>query len=275
MQVRWNMRNIDFERESILSNTVLKSLDVLECLADSGQPLTASEIARVCGMSRPTVYRLLATLQSRGYVSNIEHEYTLGSKILSLSGVILNSIDLAYPAYPYLQQLSDLSGETACASVLDGNEVLSINKVESKQPMRLNSPIGARNPLYCTSMGKSMLAYLPEYERDALLHKITLHPFTDYTITDKEDLIETLGVIKERGYAYDDLEMEDNVRSVAAPVFNHMGYPIGAISLAGPAYRLSIEKLDELAVSLMEATQTLSKQFGYPGDLKKNGSHKL
>ena len=266
---------MDSVRDSVLAHTVLKSLDLLECLANSGHPMTAPEIARQCGMSRPTAYRLLATLQSRGYVSNNEHEYSLGMKILSLSGVILKSLDLANEAYPYLRQLSQLSGETAYVSILDGTEILYINKVEGTQRIRLNCTIGTRNPLYCTSMGKSILAFLPESEREALLQKITLRAYTEYTITDKGVLLETLSGIRQRGYAYDDLEMEDNVRCIGAPIFNHMGYPFGAMSLAGPAFRLPIEKLDELSQALLEAVQNLSQQFGYLSAPKKNGNRKF
>ena len=262
---------MDAGYEANLANTVLKSLDLLECLANSDKPLTAPEIAKKCKMSRPTAYRLLATLQSRGYVTNKEHEYSLGTKILSLSRVILESLDLANEAYPYLRHLSQLSGETTYVSILDGTEILYINKVESTQSIRLNCTLGARNPLYCTSMGKSILAYLPEDERDSLLGQIQLRPFTEKTIVDKHELLDVIAVVRQRGYAIDDQEIEDEVNCVGAPIFNHMGYPFAAMSIAGPAFRLSKDKLEELVPYLLEVTQTLSSQFGYQPKPHHNG----
>lgn len=260
------MTSADTDQDSNFANTVLKSLDLLECLANSEHPLTAPQIAKQCGMSRPTAYRLLATLQSRGYVRNNEHEYSLGMKILSLSRVILESIDLANEAYPYLLQLSQLSGETTYVSLLDGTEILYINKVESTQPIRLSCSIGARNPLYSTSMGKAMLAFLPAENRQALLNQITLQPFTERTLANQDVLLRALEGIRQRGYSSDDRENEETVRCIGAPIFNHMGYPFAAMSIAGPAFRLTMEQLDDLAPQLMDVTRTLSKRFGYQPD---------
>ncbi len=254
---------MDNVHESNLSNTVLKSLDLLECLANSEQPLTAPQIAKKCGISRPTAYRLLATLQSRGYVTNREHAYSLGTKILNLGRVILDSLDISSEAYPYLRHLSQISGETTYVSVLDDTEILYINKVESSQQIRINCTIGTRNPLYCTSMGKSILAFLPEDERDAILDRIELRPFTEKTVADKRQLLEVLDEVRQLGYAFDDREIEDNVNCIGAPIFNHMGYPFAAMSIAGPSFRMPPEKQQELIPHLLEATRALSKCFGY------------
>lgn len=263
---------MDAIHESNLSNTVLKSLDLLECLANSEKPLTAPQIAKLCGVSRPTAYRLLATLQSRGYVTNKEHEYSLGTKILSLSRVILDSMDLANEAYPYLRHLSQLSGETTYVAILDDAQVLYINKVESSQQIRINCTIGTRNPLYCTSLGKSILAFLPADERDALIEQMELRPLTEKTIVDKQRLLEVLDVVRQQGYAADDREIEDNVNCIGAPIFNHMGYPFAAISISGPSFRMPEEKITSLIPPLLEATQALSRQFGYHASQSRNSS---
>jgi DNA-binding IclR family transcriptional regulator len=259
-------------RESNLSHTVLKSLDLLECLANSEKPLTAPQIAKRCGVSRPTAYRLLATLQSRGYVTNKEHAYSLGTKILSLGRVILESMDLANEAYPYLRHLNQISGETTYVSILDDSEILYINKVESSQQIRTNCTIGTRNPLYCTSMGKSILAFLPDEERDALLNQVELRPFTEKTIVDKALLLEMLDMVRQHGYAVDDCEIEDNVNCLGAPIFNHMGYPFAAMSISGPSFRMSPEKIAEFIPHLLEATQRLAERFGYHARPQQNGN---
>jgi DNA-binding IclR family transcriptional regulator len=257
--------DVSSQQEVNLSQTVLKALDVLECVSSAaGTPLTAGEIAKRCGMSRPTTYRLLTTLQSRGYIANNEHEYTLGSKILSLSGSLLASFDLHSISYPYLRELSQMSGETTYISILDGTEILYINKVESTQPVQTNCTIGSRNRLYCSSMGKAILAFLPPDERDAILDKTSpLKALTPNTITERDALLIELERIRSQGYAIDDVEGEDNVRCVGAPIFDHVGRPFAAMSISGPAFRLSVGDLRELSFSVVDVTQRISRQMGY------------
>ena len=252
-------------QDANLSQTVLKALDVLECVSEAaGSPLTAAEIAKRCGMSRPTTYRLLTTLQSRGYIANNEHEYTLGSKILSLSGTLLASFNLHAMSYPFLRELSRMSGETTYISILDGTEILYINKVESTQAVHSNCTIGSRNHLYCSSMGKAILAFLPSGERDTILEQISpLKAFTPNTITERDALLNELDRVRGQGYAIDDIEGEDNVRCVGAPILDHVGRPFAAMSLSGPAFRLSVEDLHKLSSLVVDVTQRISRQMGY------------
>ncbi len=255
------------EQEANLSQTVLKALEVLECVAEANVPLNAAEIAKRCGLSRPTAYRLLATLQSRGYVSNTHHEYSLGSKVLSLGGLLLESLDLPSISHSYLRELSEIAGETAYVSVLDGTEILYVNKAASARGVQTNCTIGSRNHLYCSSMGKSILAFLLPEERDSILEKIVpLEAFTSNTITDPDALRQELERIRQQGYAIDDIEGEENVRCVGAPIFDHVGRSFAAISLSGPAFRMSIERLHELSMLVVETALNISQQLGYMTD---------
>jgi DNA-binding IclR family transcriptional regulator len=256
-----------------LSQTVLKALDVLECVSEAaGNPLTAGEIARRCGMSRPTAYRLLTTLQSRGYIANNGHEYTLGSKILNLSGVLLTSFDLYSISHSFLREISRVSGETSYVSILDGTQILYINKVESTQAVHSNCTIGTRNHLYSSSMGKAILAFLPRDERDVILDKISpLKAFTPNTITERDALLTELERVRNQGYAIDDIEGEDNVRCVGAPIFDNVGRPFAAMSLSGPSFRLSVGNLHELSSLVLDATQRISCQMGYGSNHRSIG----
>ncbi|MBN2302859.1 MAG: IclR family transcriptional regulator [Anaerolineae bacterium] len=255
------------DQEANLSQTVLRALDVLECVAGANVPLNAAEIAKSCGLSRPTAYRLLATLQSRGYVANTHHEYSLGSKILSLSGTLLESLDLPSLTHSYLRELSEATGETVYISVLDDTEILYVNKVASTKAVHSNCTIGSRNYLHCSSMGKAILAFLPPHERDTILGKIApFKAFTPNTITDQDALQQELERIRSQGYAIDDIEGEDNVRCVGAPIFDHVGRSFAAISLSGPAFRLSIEQLHELSSLVVDTAQSISHQLGYTPD---------
>src|SRR5512138_3309668 len=164
------MLSKDMPSESILSQTVLKALDVLECVANADQPLSAAEVAKLCKTSRPTAYRLLSTLVSRGYIAAVDGaRFRLGTQTLSLSQKVLASIDLPEVARPYMRQLSDLANETVNLSILEGTEILYIARVESSQSVRMMSTIGTRSHLHSTSMGKAVLAFLPDEEQAALV----------------------------------------------------------------------------------------------------------
>ena len=258
------MSSKDAPSESNLSQTVLKAFGILECLADTGRSLSASEVARLCGVSRPTAYRLLSTLVSRGYVINSQDSgYRLGTRVLSLSKNFIESLDLPQLVKPYLRELNKASDETTYISVLDDTEILYVGMVESTQSVRMYCAIGTRNPLYCSSMGKAILAFLPAEERNALLDRITLTPRTANTITDKAELSKELERIRVQGFAIDNVEIEEGVRCVGAPVFNYMGQVFAAVSISGPAYRLSVDRLKELSKLVIRATTAISSNLGY------------
>jgi|GEM_PF-4276824 DNA-binding IclR family transcriptional regulator len=157
-----------------LARTVGKALDILDCLGREKTCLSASEVARHCRFSRPTAYRLLHTLLTRGYVTqdrSQEEKYRLGYKILELSKSLLDSVELRQQALPFLQDLSRTVNETVHLAVLDRGEVVYIEKVESTQPVRMHSTIGSRNPVHCTALGKAILAYLPPGPQAAVLER--------------------------------------------------------------------------------------------------------
>lgn len=247
---------------------MLKALDVLELLASEEKHLSVSEIAQVCGQSRPTAYRLLTTLQHRKYVSSDgDGRYRLGTKLLSFSKGVINSIDFHQIAKPELNGLTQQSNERTHFAILDHGEALYVAKVESPQPVRMYSTVGTRNLLHCTAVGKAMLAFLPANERTELLNQSELTKRTPNTITDREILMEHLKKIRAQGFAIDDIENEEDIRCVAAPVFNHAGYVVGAISVSGPAYRIPISRLKELSRPVIHACKAVSEKLGYtPND---------
>ena len=249
-----------------LTQTVLKALDVLECLADAERALSAQQVARDCGLSRPTAYRLLTTLQARGYVAGGEEShYRLGAAVLRLGQSVLDQIELPELAKPALRELSRQTGETAHLGVLDGAEVLYLDKVEGSHRVRLRSAIGTRGPLHCTSLGKAILAHLPAAERDALLARLDLPRRTPRTITDRASLVAHLAEVRARGYALDEIENEEGVLCVGAPIFDHTGRTFAAVSISGPDFRLS-GRIAELAGHVTRAARAVSRELGYlPG----------
>jgi DNA-binding IclR family transcriptional regulator len=260
------------KRRADLTQSVLKALDILECLAAADRPLSTQEIARRCGLPRPTAYRLLTTLLTRDYVAACPDSgrYQVGAKVLSLGNNFLDRLDLPELARADLRELSMAAGETVHLGVLDGIEVLYVGKVDGPQSVRMHSTIGARSPLYSTAMGKAILAFLPLEQRMALLDQITLIPRTPKTIIDRGTLVEHLELVRTQGFAVDDVENEEGIRCVGAPVFDHTGYVKAAVSISGPAFRLSSSRLQELAQPAIKAGMAISNKLGYlPGDLRE------
>jgi IclR family KDG regulon transcriptional repressor len=251
-----------------LTQSVLKTLDILECLASSEQPLSTQQVAQQCGLSRPTAYRHLVTLLTRDYVEiGLDGgRFQIGARVLGLSKSFLDRLDLPDIAKAGMRELNQVSKETVYLGILDGTEILYVGKVDSPQQVRMHCVIGTRNPLHCTALGKAILAFLPSEERDALLNQITLTARTANTITDRPALEENLSLVRAQGYAIDDMEIEEGIRCVSAPVFDHTGYVVAAISTSGPAFRLSLARIHELSKAAIKASRAISSKLGYMPD---------
>ncbi len=255
------------------SGTVIKALDILACLADHQRPMTAQAIAKACDISRPTAYRLLATLGSRGFVrTDSNYQYSLGTRLLSLGRIVLDSIDLPELARPYLHELCSISNETANLSILDETELLYIGKEESQRTaqmhisVQMRSDVGTRIMPHCSAMGKAILAYLAPATFEALLQKsLPLKVYTSHTIVDPDALRRDLEQIRQQGYAIDDREVDDGTRCVAAPIFDNSGQVKAAMSIAGPTYRLKLDQLHQLSPEVRRVALVLSRQLGYTG----------
>ncbi len=260
------------QRESGLTLTVKKAMDILDCLGETGVPLSVSEISRKLGISRSTVYRLLTTLATGGYVgqdptnpeSNIT-KYRLGFKIPELASSLLGSIQLRQQALPFLQELKDIANETVHLVVMDRGEVTYIDKVECSQAVRMHSAIGRRGFSHCTAVGKAMLAFMSKDEVEDIVEKHGLFARTPNTITDKEALLRELERVQLQGYAVDNIENEEGIRCVGAPIFDHQGKPVAALSVSGPAFRMTMERVIELTGAVTSTASMISRQLGYLG----------
>lgn len=267
---------ISQDGETNLAGTVVKALEILDCLAANRRPMSTQDIAKACGMSRPTTYRLLMTLLSRGYVRNTGNfQFALGTRLLTLSRVVLNDLDLLDVAKPYLHELCSISNETANLSILDNGELLYIGKQESLRgsqlpsSVQLHSTVGTRIAPHSSAMGKAMMAYLPEDELAAMLdNAMPLRRYTPYTITDRDELMAHLREVRRLGYAIDEREVDEGTRCLGAPIFDSSGRVAAAMSIAGPAYRLTVETLTQFAPELMRVTQAVSRQLGYTSEMK-------
>jgi DNA-binding IclR family transcriptional regulator len=255
--------------ESNLAGTVIKALDILDCLTERRIPMSTQEIAKAVGMSRPTTYRLLMTLMSRGYVRDAGNfRFLLGTKPLTLSRLVLDQLDVIEVARPYLIELTRISNETANLSILDDGELLYIGKEESRReiPMavQLRSTVGTRIAVHSSAMGKAMLAFLPPEVLQAYLGRmVPLKRYTAHTITNPEVLLRELEEVRLRGYAIDEREVDEGTRCVGAPVFDSSGQVAAAMSIAGPAYRLTLDALHQFSGDVIRVTRELSRELGY------------
>ncbi|MBO8127516.1 MAG: IclR family transcriptional regulator [Firmicutes bacterium] len=254
--------------QSIIVTSVSRALDILDLLGSSSKELGVTEISKAMGLPKTTVYRLLTTLMAHQYVNQDVDtgKYRLGLHLAKLGRQVLDHIDLRQAVRPFLKKLATLTGETVHLGILDNNQMIYIDKVESDQMLTMKSRIGASAPVHCTAVGKVLLAYASEKIIETILAQ-PLTGFTSTTITDPEALRRHLATIRERGYAIDDEEHEIGIRCIGVPVRNHARKVIAAISVAGPAVRITRERLEEIKPLVIEIGHEISHALGY-SDLK-------
>jgi DNA-binding IclR family transcriptional regulator len=179
-----------------------------------------------------------------------------------LGSAFLGGLDLRQEAKPVLAEIGDATGETCHLAIRDGRQIVYIEKLESTQPVRMHSWIGATNPMYCTGVGKAILAFSDESVQSQVLAD-DLVKRTANTITEPEALREELATIRQRGFSIDNEENERSIRCAAAPVFDHTGQVVAGLSVSGPTYRLPDERLQEVGKVVMEVGLRLSTSLGH------------
>jgi IclR family transcriptional regulator, KDG regulon repressor len=245
-----------------VSLTVDKALRILELLGDGELRLT--DLSSKLGEHKSIVQRLLSTLQARGFVrqNGDNKRYSLGLKVLQLASATLANMDLREAACEPMQRLGDLTNKTIHLSVYDEPHVVYIDKIESTFPIRMYSRVGARAESYCTGVGKALVAFLSDYERERYIQKVSFTRFTPNTITSAKGLREEIARIREQGYALDLQEHEEGVRCAAAPIFGLDGRVAGSMSVAAPAFRKSEDDIRALAPAVMAAARQISDNLG-------------
>lgn len=250
------------------SSTVAKGLDILDLLGEVQRPMTASEMAKALDVNVSSIYRLLSTLVRYDFLSHERETSTffLGPKLLSLASVVLQRLDIRQASRPILEQLTAQTGEATHLMMLDGMEGVYIERVESLRAIKMASTVGRRELLHASGVGKAILAFLPPDQIDKIIVETGLPRLTSKTITDPQTLRDELAAIRERGYAIDDEESEEGVRCVGAPIVDHVGSVRYSISIAGPAYRLSIDQLNAFAPDLLAGAAHISHLLGASPD---------
>lgn len=242
--------------------TVDRALQLLEILAEHPKGMQSKEIEELLELNKVTVHRLLATLENRGFIERTGNIYTIGLKIVEISSMKLSNVELKTEASPLLRELVNRLGLPVQMAILEGQEAVFIDKVESVHSFRMYSQIGKRIPLYASGVGKILLLQQDDAEIRDKMGKIKFEAFTSKTFTNVEQLIDAIKTARKFGYAIDNEEHQDGIFCVAAPIYDYMGKIIAAISV-GDTNRKFIEKNNKQIDVIKQIAQEISKRLGY------------
>ncbi|HEY4840162.1 MAG TPA: IclR family transcriptional regulator [Candidatus Acidoferrales bacterium] len=242
-----------------------RALAILDVLGAANTDSSLPELCVALNLHKSTLHRLMMVLESHRLVDKNPDtgRYRLGLKLFELGSKAIASLDLRELALPHLTRVQHETEETVNFAMMDKGEVLYIAKIEPKRNLRIAAHVGHRFPAYCTSLGKAMLAELPEAEVDAILSGCEMKARTPNTITSPVILKEELRMIRSRGYAIDDEENDEGARCIGVAVRNQYGNPVAAISASGPASRVTKSEVPRIAEVLMRSAEALSKELGY------------
>jgi DNA-binding IclR family transcriptional regulator len=246
-----------------MNNTLVRAISILDFLTDNPNA-GVTEISNRLELPKSTVHNILNTLNHYGLLekSTESARYHLGAKLVELGYRAQNEIDICRIAHPYLRGLNEDLDETIHLTMLDQDQVLYVDCIESKKRLRTYSVIGVRAPLYCTSVGKAIMAYFDSQTIRRIIQEKGLPKITEHTITDPGNMMLELDKIRRLGYAVDNMEHEEDLRCVGAPIFNNRNEAFSSISISGPASRVTLEKVDQIAPLVMRAAKEISIKMG-------------
>lgn len=244
--------------------SVQRAVAILRSFTRIESELSVTTLSEQLGLHKSTVSRLLSTLQHEGLVEqNPENgKYRLGLTLVTLAGIVLERLNLPQVAQPYLTLLAETTQETVNVVILDGRECVNVSGVASPRPIQYIGRIGRRTPLHCTAAGKVLLACLPSDRQRKLLPSV-LPRFTDKTIGDGQALEQELAQVRERGYGRSDEEHQEGVSAIAAPIYDHTGQVVAALTISGPTYRMNLDEVETFIIPVRNAAEAISAHLGY------------
>lgn len=248
--------------------SVEKVLDILEVFSNQEKEIGIAELANLSGLNISTVHRIVTTLLSRGYLNQRQKraKYSLSPKLLQFCSNVKKRMKITDVAFPLLDGLNKAVNESVNLAILDRDEAVYVEHIESSHTLRMFTQVGNRVPLHCTGVGKVFLAHMGAEEIERYLKSKGLPRLTGKTITDFNGLKEELLIIKREGVATDDEETEPGLRCVAVPLKNGDEKVVAAISVSGPSARLTDEKMQELKPLVKSCALDISRLIGFGGD---------
>ncbi|HEY2931869.1 MAG TPA: IclR family transcriptional regulator [Acidobacteriota bacterium] len=242
-----------------------RGLSVLELLAKSKTGLTLSVLTRKLQLPKSSTHCLLLTLERCGYLQRNDKtgRYLFGLKIFSLANMAVNGIQLREQAAPFLHALMQRTRLTVHMAILEQNEAVLIEKVEPPGLLKLATWLGKRMDVHCTGVGKALIAHIPDEELDLLIREHGLPRHNENTIASPKALKRDLAQIRKQGYSLDDEEDEIGLRCLGAPIFDHLGSAIAAISVSGTTTQITTENVPLLAGEIRKAASAISRVLGF------------
>ncbi len=245
-------------------NSVLKAIKILEIIGKS-KPMGISEISRVLEIPKSSTHNLLQTLENEGFVekNTDTKKYKLGTSLIELGYRAQNDLTICQIAKPFLNGINQETDETVHLTLLDNDEVLYVDCVESKKRLRTYSVIGIKAPLYCTAVGKAIMAGLSESHIQQIISNKGLKRLTDLTITDEKTLLKDLAEIRKRGFSIDNKEHEDHLICVGAAIRDANGETFASLSVSGPSDRMTEERILDIGDLVKNTTSEISRKLGF------------
>jgi DNA-binding IclR family transcriptional regulator len=241
-----------------------RGLRLLHLFSESPRGLTAKQVAALSRLPVSTVHRFLANLVTAGFLNRDgEGTHHLGIACFSIGQAAVGQLDIRRLSLPYLRELNQQTRETIHLTVRHGLSAVYVEKLDSPEPVRIHSRIGAAVPLHCTAVGKVMLAYMPPEEQDRIISQIDLKRLTPNSVGNVQELKTELYRVRKNGYACDLEEHELHIRCVAAPIWDHTGSVQSSVSITAPTLRMPVTRLRQLAPLIQAAGLNISTELGY------------
>ncbi len=245
--------------------SVQRAIDILNLFNGQSPELGTTEIARALGLHKSTVASLVYTLEANGLLNQNPNtrKYRLGLKLVERAFALLDQVEVRKVANRHLQDLRDRWNESVNLAVLDGPDVVYIERLLGTKALGMRSEVGWRAPAHSTALGKAILSCLPLSQVQTLISEHGLPSVTAKTITDSTQFLQELDRTRERGYAIDDEENEIGGRCIAVPVFDHTGQVVAALSISAPTARLQMSDVPEAGGMVRETAKAISRDLGY------------
>lgn len=241
--------------------SVERALDVLLCFSKQNPELTLTEISQKVELHKSTVHRILSTLEKKRFVKRDEAtgNYSLGINLLHMAYLTLNQSDLRHISARYMRLLSEKFLETVNLAILDKDDVIYLEVVESPQRVKLAAAIGQRLPAFCTASGKAILAFSSKETVNQIIEH-GMDKYTECTITSAEKFLANMKETQDRGFSMSLEEYEAGINAIAAPILDRNNQPLASVAIAGPSYRLTEERMIEIGKELLDAVHEISEE---------------
>lgn len=243
-----------------------RAVAILECFTENKRELKLSDIANMLDLNKSTVHGLLNTLKYHGFIEQdeITQKYRLGTRFIVYSDLVVNSMDIINISYPIIEKVCEKIEETVHIAMLDGSDVVYIEKKECTKSIKTSTKIGARVPAYVTADGKIILCYLEKDKLKELMPR-NIKKLTSNTITDKQQLLDSFSAIKSNGYAVDYEETVQGLVCIAAPIMDYNGEVKYSLSVTCPTVRMTEDKIKEYIDIIKKSANEISSRIGYKG----------